>query len=176
MNSGEQLCLACGLCCDGTLFDNVRLESAEEGTVVKALGLPVKTSRGQIPFAFFRQPCSALGDCRICRIYANRPGQCRSFDCQVLKDAQAGRITFDAAHRWVKQAQRKAGIIRRLLRQLGDSAESRSLGDRYRRLRRRVESEPIDEQSSHRFAALSLAMHQLDLLAHRKFHTRSDVI
>ena len=30
MNLGENLCLACGLCCDGTLFDNVQLGLGED--------------------------------------------------------------------------------------------------------------------------------------------------
>ena len=30
MNPAEQLCLACGLCCDGTLFDHVRLGPSDD--------------------------------------------------------------------------------------------------------------------------------------------------
>src|SRR3954469_24567821 len=36
VNSGEQLCLACGLCCDGTLFDLVKLEGSDDARKLKA--------------------------------------------------------------------------------------------------------------------------------------------
>jgi len=173
VNSGEQLCLACGLCCDGTLFDNVRLGPGDDAKKLQALGLPVKVSRGQTPVTFFRQPCTALCADRTCRVYADRPGQCRAFECGVFKDVQAGRITFAGALLLVKQARRKADNIRRFLRTLGDMEEHRSLGDRFRRTQRRLESGIADEAAGHTFAELGLAVHQLNLLAHEKFHTRA---
>lgn len=68
---------------------------------------------------FFPQPCVALCADRKCRVYADRPGQCRAFECGVFKDAQSGRITGPVALRQVKQARKKADAIRRLLRKLG---------------------------------------------------------
>ena len=173
MNSGEQLCLACGLCCDGTLFDNVQLGPGDDAKKVKALGLPVEVSRGSTPVTFFRQPCTALCADHSCRVYADRPRQCRTFECGVFKDVQAGRITFAAALRLVKQARRKADNIRRLLHKLGDAEEDRSLGDRFRRTQRRLESGSANEAAGHTFAELGLAVHQRNLLAHEKFHTRA---
>ena len=108
VKSGEQLCRACGLCCDGTLFDLVKLEPGDDAGKLKALGLPVSLSRGQTPVARFPQPCSALCEDRTCRVYAERPWQCRTFECQLFKDAKAGRIAFAAALPVVKQARRRA--------------------------------------------------------------------
>lgn len=170
----EKLCLACGLCCDGTLFDNVRLGPSDDATKLKALGLPVTVSRAQTPIAFFRQPCSALCADRTCRLYADRPGQCRAFECGVFKAARAGRITAAAGLRSVKQARRRADHIRRLLRELGDSDEQRPLGERFRRMQRRMESGGADAAAAAVFAELGLAMHAFNLLAHEKFHTREN--
>jgi len=172
VTSGEKLCLACGLCCDGTLFDNVRLGPGDDVQRLKALGLPVSVTRAQSPVTFFRQPCSALCQDRTCRLYTDRPGQCRTFECLVFKDAQAGRTTFPAALRLVKQARRQADKVRRLLRQLGDTEEQRSLGDRFRRTMRRLESDVADEAAAETFAELGQAVHALNLLAHDKFHTK----
>ena len=47
MERYEQLCGECGLCCDGTLFDLVRLEPGDDARKLKALGLPVTLSRGK---------------------------------------------------------------------------------------------------------------------------------
>lgn len=174
VKSGEQLCRACGLCCDGTLFDLVKLERGDDGGKLKALGLPVSISRGKKPGARFPQPCSALCEDRTCRLYAERPWQCRTFECRLFKDAKVGGITFDAALRLVKQARRRADHVRRLLRELGDADEHRALGERFHRTSERMESGNGDEAAKIKFADLSLAVHRLKLLSHRRFYTQND--
>ena len=170
----EQLCLACGLCCDGTLFDHVQLKPNDDAAKLKALGLPAAATRAKIPVIRFTQPCAALcADC-TCRLYADRPKQCREFECGVYKDVQAGRISFATALVLVKKARRQAAGIRRLLRALGDVEEHRPLAERFRRTQRRMESTVTDEAANHKFAELGLAVHRLNLLAHDRFHMRAD--
>ena len=174
MKSGEQLCRACGLCCDGTLFDLVKLEPGDDAEKLKALGLPVALSRGKAPVARFPQPCAALCQDRSCRLYAARPWQCRTFECRLFKDATAGRITFAAALPLVKQARRRADRIRRLLRELGDTDEHRALGERFHRTSERLESGHANEAAKAKFADLSLAVHRFKLLSHQRFYTQND--
>jgi uncharacterized protein len=174
MTSGEQLCLSCGLCCDGTLFDGVQLEPGDDAKRLKSLGLPVATSRARIPVARFPQPCHALCGDRTCRLYADRPRQCRVFECGVFKDLRAGRIELPAAVRLTRQARRRAEKIRRLLRQLGDTDEFRPLGERFHRMQCHMESDSRDASALAVFADLSLAVHRLKLLAHDRFYTRAD--
>jgi Fe-S-cluster containining protein len=171
---GEQLCRACGLCCDGTLFDLVKLEASDDAAKLKALGLPVTISRGRTPVARFPQPCVALCEDRTCRLYADRPWQCRVFECGVLKDAKAGRITFALALRLVTQARKRADQVRRLLRELGDTEEHRALGERFHRVSERLEAGNADAAAKARFADLSLAVHHLKLQAFEKFYTRTE--
>ncbi len=171
---GEQLCLACGLCCDGALFDNVQLGAGDDVQKLKALGLPVAVTRGRTAVTFFRQPCVALCADRACRVYADRPGQCRAFECGVFKATLAGQMPFDGALRLVKSARKKAENIRQLLRKLGDMDEQRSLGDRFRRTQRRMETGDVDAEAGHTFAELGVAVHQFNLLAHDKFYTRAE--
>ncbi|MBL9201503.1 MAG: hypothetical protein JNL39_13425 [Opitutaceae bacterium] len=173
MNRTEELCVACGLCCDGTLFDFVKLESGDDGAKLKGLGLPVKVSRGASPVARFPQPCAALCADRTCRLYAERPRQCRMFECGVLKDARAGRITFAAALRLVKQARRRADEARRLLGELGDTETHRALGERFHRMAERLESGAPDAAANATFADLSLVMHRLKLQTLEKFYTKT---
>ncbi len=170
----EQLCLACGLCCDGTLFGNVRLGPGDDAQKLVALGLPVSVSRAKPPVVFVRQPCAALCADRTCRVYTDRPAQCRSFECRVFSAARAGRLEFAAALRLVKQARRRADHVRRLLRELGDTDEHRSLTERFHRTQRRMESGSASQTETHAFAELGQAVHALDLLTHEKFHTRAD--
>ena len=175
LNSGfveraEDLCLSCGLCCDGTLFDFVKLETTDDARKLKLLGLPIKVSRGRTPVARFPQPCVALCKDRTCRVYADRPGQCRAFECGVLKDVKAGQITFAAALRQVKKTRRRSNEVRLLLRELGDTDEHRALGERFHRTSERLEAGGIDEAAKAKYADLSLAVHHLKLQAVGKFY------
>ncbi len=174
MKPSEQLCLACGLCCDGTLFDNVRLTPTDDAARLKQLGHPIKISRSRTPLTFFRQPCAALCADRTCKLYAERPTQCRSFECGVYKDATSGKIPHATALRLVKQTRRKAEKIRQLLRQLDDTDEHRPLNERFRRTQHRLETEHVSPAIAEIFAELSQAVHQFGLLAHEKFYTKTD--
>lgn len=169
MSSTEQLCLACGLCCDGTLFDNVALQPGDDANRLKSLGLPVTLSRGKEPFARFPQPCAALCKDRTCRAYAHRPKQCRTYECMVFKEVDAGRLDSAAALRLVKRARAQADRVRRLLRRLGDADEQRSLGERFHRMQERMEAESPGEAALATFADLTHAVHRLKLVAHARF-------
>jgi len=170
----EQLCLACGLCCDGTLFDGVQLEPGDDAAHLKALGLPVKTSRGRTPVTRFPQPCAALCSDRTCQLYADRPKQCRTFECKVFKETRAGRTEFATAMRLVTKTRRHADKVRRLLAKLGDTDERRSLGERFHRMQETMEAKATTDTERATFADLSLAVHHLKLLAQDKFYTRPD--
>jgi hypothetical protein len=169
----EKLCLACGLCCDGTLFGHVKLGPADDVKRLKTLGLPVAVTRGRTPVTHFPQRCAALCTDCTCRVYADRPRQCRTFECGVFQAAQAGRITFPAARRTVKKARRQADRVRQLLLRLGDTEHQRALSERFHRTQRRLESGRVDAAAADTFAELSQAMHTLDLLTHEKFHTKA---
>ena len=173
VEQGQDLCRACGLCCDGTLFDLVKLEPTDDARKLKQLGLPVTHARGKAAVARFPQPCVALCADRACRVYADRPWQCRIFECGVFKDAKMGRITFAAALRLVTQARRRSEKVRRLLRELGDTDEHRALGERFHRTSERLESGLADDAAKAKYADLSLAVHQLKLLAVDKFYTQT---
>jgi uncharacterized protein len=169
---GEDLCLACGLCCDGTLFDLVKLEPNDDVPKLRRLGLPITVSRGKEAIARFPQPCAALCADRSCRVYADRPTQCRVFECGVLKDAKAGRITFVAALQLVRKTRRRSEKVRRLLHELGDTDDRRALGERFHRTAERLESGQPDDAAKAKFADLSLEVHHLKLRAFEKFYTQ----
>jgi len=170
----EQLCLACGLCCDGTLFDGVQLEPGDDAAHLKALGLPVTTYRGRKPVSRFPQPCAALCADRTCRLYADRPKQCRTFECKLFKQLHAGETDLPAALRLVAKTRRIADQARRLLRRLKDTEEQRSLGERFHRMDDSLRADTSDPAALALFADLSLAIHRLKLLAHERFYTRAE--
>ena len=74
-----ELCTRCGLCCNGVLFDVVRLAPPEIERMTR-LGLPVLPRTENPAMA---QPCAALEGTR-CRVYADRPARCGEFRCHLL--------------------------------------------------------------------------------------------
>ena len=87
------LCLACGLCCSGALFDLVPLD-ADEIAHARALRLPVLQGPHVDGFA---PPCPELHD-RACAIYdARRPRMCGAYACATLRAFQAGELAFAPA-------------------------------------------------------------------------------
>jgi Fe-S-cluster containining protein len=93
--SSQNLCISCGLCCDGTFF--ARVDLAKEDTEAKnGLVALAATFSIERELEGFCQPCTALENKR-CKIYVSRPQICRSFKCDVLKDYENGRIEFEAA-------------------------------------------------------------------------------
>ena len=172
MSAGEQLCRACGLCCDGTLFHHVKIGAGDNSRTLRSSGMTLLTTRARTPVTRMPQPCAALCADRSCRIYAQRPGQCRTFECRVFQDLVAGRSTAPAALLLVRRARRWADRARRLLRRLGEDDEMLPLSERFLRARRRAESGGADAAARETCADLSLVMHRLHLLAHEKFHTR----
>lgn len=81
---------------------------------------------------------------------------------------------MENALKTVNQARRKADRVRRLLTKLGETEGRLSLSKRFRRVQRKVESGEMDESFGEAYGDLGLAMHQLDLLAHRKFYTTEE--
>lgn len=153
------------MCCNGVLFKDVELQPGDDSAKLKRLGLPFAKSRA----LKFPQPCAAL-DCRRCGIYADRPSRCRDFECALLKAVAAGETEVAGALRVIRDAQRRAEKVKRLLRELGDADESRALSLRFKQMNRRFETLAFDETMTDKFGELTLAVHDLNLLLRVKFY------
>lgn len=97
VSAAQSLCLACGLCCDGTLFGWVELKSQEDVVAAQARGLNVARRGGR---TIAKQPCPAHVN-RACTVYEDRPGVCRTFRCELLKNLEQGGISEEAAKKIV---------------------------------------------------------------------------
>lgn len=85
------LCLSCGLCCDGTLFDHAPV-TAEEAERLRGTRVILGTDSEKKPV--LRQPCGALNG-KCCTVYDSRPKTCRSFRCLVLRAVEDGSLSLD---------------------------------------------------------------------------------
>ncbi len=182
MDSDEsnRLCFECGLCCNGVIFGDVKLQPADDAEQLRALGLPLvraasrpkargDNSKAATANPKFRQPCPAFESCR-CRIYPDRPGYCREFECLTLKQVKAGRLEMKTALTIIRTAGQRAESVKGLLRDLGDHDEHMALSRRFRRVKQRLESGLPDEETADLFSRLSLAVHDLNLLLRDAFY------
>jgi Fe-S-cluster containining protein len=128
------------------LFADVRLRRNDDSARLAELG--VALSGGPLQ-ARFRQPCSCLQG-GSCRIYADRPERCRTFECRLLQRTLQGKVSERSALRAIADAKRRAQAVREILRELGDTDESLPLSRRYQRMMR----QPIDLAGSHRAVRL----------------------
>jgi len=86
----ERLCLACGFCCDGTLFTRVRLQSEDSVESLKSAELRVQQDdHGDW---IMQQPCSGYRQ-DACQTYHCRPARCGLFRCTLLRYVEAGEVS-----------------------------------------------------------------------------------
>lgn len=164
----NSLCLECGLCCNGVIFADVQLQSGDNAARLRALGLAF-AAKSKAGIEKFKQPCTAFEGCR-CRIYSERPTYCRQFECLLLKSVKAGRTEPVQASRIVRTALQRVKKVKHLLRALGDDDEMLALSKRFRRMKRHLESHPLNEETAAKFGELTLAVHDLNMLLAEAFY------
>lgn len=90
-----QICVGCGLCCDGTLFSHIAaLDDGDLGLPLRSLGVELIYEADPPAFAL---PCPAVAD-GVCTIYdLHRPRACREFECDVCRGVVEGRLAVEDA-------------------------------------------------------------------------------
>lgn len=126
----SRLCIACGMCCDGTLFQIVRMQPGDAPAALGRLGMKIRSRDGAF---FMEQPCPALL-ASGCTIYEQRPTRCRHFQCQQIDRIEAGLITEEQAQATITQARRQVAEVRRLIEESGLREDGQALSDRYERV------------------------------------------
>lgn len=118
-----RLCLDCGLCCNGVLFDLVMLQPGDHAKALSARGLKIKKGDR------FNQPCTAL--CGVlCGIYEHRPVRCRTFVCRQFQLVAAGETPPESALERIREAKENVGRVEVLLEEAGGSNPRKPLAHR----------------------------------------------
>jgi Fe-S-cluster containining protein len=126
--AASRLCTACGMCCNGVLFEIVRLQPQDSMKELEKLGMQINRRKTQ---PYFKQPCRFLNDC-TCTIYEQRPTRCRRFECLQLKMLAAEEITEAAAAAKIEEARTQVQRVRDLLAGAGDASTDEALEERVR--------------------------------------------
>jgi uncharacterized protein len=168
-SSADELCLKCGLCCNGVIFANVKLPPGDDAARLCSLRLPVSIPRSGVRVPRLNQPCAAFDGCR-CRIYPDRPAYCRDFECLLRKGVNTGRTNTGAALRIILTARARADKVRRLLRTLGNHDENVALSARFRKTTRQFAGADLDDETAESYSQLTLAVHDLNLLLSEAFY------
>lgn len=121
--AAERLCLDCGLCCNGVLFDQVVLQPADQIAALSARGLKIKKRQ------FFHQPCTALCG-SLCQIYACRPTRCRAFECRQFQQVAAGKVDENDARARIDDVRASVASIELLLNRSEHDNPRKSLAQR----------------------------------------------
>jgi hypothetical protein len=83
---------------------------------------------------------------------------------------KAGRVEIAAASRTIRTALRRVKKVKRLLQELGDADDSVALSKRFRRMKRRLENDPLNGEVAEKFGELTLAFHDLNMLLAEAFY------
>jgi Fe-S-cluster containining protein len=163
--AASRLCTACGMCCDGTLFQIVRMQPGDSPAELGRLGLKMRCRDGEF---FMEQPCSALRE-NCCTVYEKRPARCRLFHCQQLRRVESGDAQEAEAMAMIVETRELVERVRGLIERCGLREDGQSLQERFER----VMSTPIHETLEPEMAAvrenLENAMQKLRMRINREF-------
>jgi uncharacterized protein len=125
------LCTSCGLCCNGSLFERVYLQPADDLKTIHRSPIKLK---GHSPHQYFKQPCQCLNSARACTAYANRPLRCRLFSCKILIKLTANDILYSDAALMIDSIVKQTQDFLDLMALLGCNDNHKPLAVRYNQL------------------------------------------
>jgi len=104
--AANDLCLKCQLCCQGIICRIV--VSEEEKALFPTIDF--SNNRQSDGRSFINQPCPHI-DADGCQVYSNRPKDCSSFECRLLKKLKKGGVTFAAATQTIEDLKEDIGKL-----------------------------------------------------------------
>ena len=162
----QRLCVRCGLCCDGTLFNRGRILPEDDPAQLAANGfILISTARR----TGFLQPCLHHQQ-GICTIYRQRrPQVCHTFRCALLRRFDAGELSLEAVQARIERALALAGRIQAQL-PAQSKHERQSLKQRMAVWQQAQASAGVDMRGA--FAPLLLDFASLQRLLDQHFRLR----
>ena len=101
------LCLSCGLCCDGTMFELAALTAAEASRYGDRVNVSADGRHLTLP-------CPALDGCK-CTTYLDRPAICSDFKCLPLASLDEGLMTEAQAQEAIAEVRGRRRAVAELM-------------------------------------------------------------
>ncbi len=162
MNDSLNICLPCGLCCEGILMGFVEL-SREELPVLRAI-MDIEEENG---YGFFLQPC--MNYCNGCSIYSKRPKNCADFKCGLLKSVEQKELDFDAALEIINMVKQRKSAIEEKLALLRFELKSQSFYFKMVELKKIVKNSTPELSLKQNYSELMADIKQFEGLLLNKF-------
>lgn len=161
----SRLCAACGMCCDGTMFQIVRMQPGDSPAALMKLGMRIRRKEGEF---HMEQPCAGLHE-RRCTLYEQRPTRCRAFLCQQLRLLERGEISALEAVAKIEHTRALADRVKSLIAQNGHRDDGAPLQEQFDRVTA-VRADPSWEpEMVETRRVLEEAMHELKTILRRDF-------
>ena len=120
----SDICIACQLCCNGTIFPSISVSAREAARLEQHQPGICNGSRSELP-----TPCIALSSNEGCTAYHLRPNACAAFTCSLLHRATMGSLSLEKAEQIIEDmkelkktadhaSEEEAETARRALRKL----------------------------------------------------------
>ena len=162
MIESTNLCLSCGLCCDGTLIGFVRLDTKELSDLSEIKHIEEADGKG-----FFLQPCDDY--CDGCTIYSQRPKQCAKFKCGLLKSVEKKKVDFDSAIEVINTVKQKKEVIEKKVAKLKLELKHKSFYFKTVELKKILQHIKYESDLSKNHQQLMSDLNALELIISEKF-------
>lgn len=98
----SEICISCGMCCDGTLFETATIKNLKDAKLAKSIGLTIVQKNKK---QHFKLPCHHFNRC--CTVYDQpRPHTCSNFFCKPIKKLKNGESTVPEVRDHINEAMR----------------------------------------------------------------------
>lgn len=173
-SKSSQLCVACGLCCDGAINLHAFVEANEDIKAFESAGIkltPTRDGRYRLDF-----PCARFSEGK-CQTYNCRPAICHSYRCKLLKRHDHGHISHEQARKVVEIAKGKIQRVTALAAECFPDLRAHSLRELLRTIDERFAE--LDPQAQREFRKkhgdLLVQRRALELYLMRHFFRQRDV-
>lgn len=162
MSDSLNICLSCGICCDGTLIGFVQLDREELAGVKEIMEIEEGYGNG-----FFLQPCKNY--CDGCSIYAQRPKQCNNFKCGLLNSVEQQELDFNLALEIINEVKQLKVAIEKKLALLPFELQSHSFHFKMAEVNKLLQTHQTESTQISQQVELLSDLKQLDVLLTTKF-------
>lgn len=160
--SDLNLCLSCGLCCDGSLIGFVQLDTDEIPRIKEIMEVEDENGLG-----FFLQPCKKY--CDGCTIYEHRPKNCDKYNCELLHSVEKNEMKFDSAIEIIEEVKQRKLATQQLLESLNFDLKSNSFYFKMVELKKLLKKISADSELTTTQLELSDSINELDLIITKRF-------